>query len=302
MASLTVRAWRSTTSRRFPAHARADLLDGVVTMTDYLGPSMALDAERALTGIFTRCSHDIACRERFGDSGADYHALRSAVTKAPVAVKLANPRTGDVTSLEFSMLQLATVLRLSSYSATQASLLPLSLHLAQHDGNFAPLAAQFLTIEGSLEEQVSYGMHNSVICAEDAPFYGRMKIDRAALAETYLGTAQIDALEIVCRVWPRGVMDPDFHEPVHSRVPALLLSGGNDPATPAKSGIAVARGFRDSMHVIVADQGHGQLATPCVDDVMARFIAAGTTKNLDVSCVKDDRPPPFFTSLAGPPP
>jgi len=288
--------------RRYPTHARAIVLDGIVTMTDYLGPAMALDAERALTGIFARCAKDPACRDRFGDSSADYHALRAAVKTTPVPVKLADPRTGDATSLEFSMLQLATVLRLSSYSAMQASLLPLSPHLAQHDGNFAPLASQFLTIEGSLEEQVSYGMHNSVICAEDAPFYSRMKIDRAALAETYLGTTQIDALEIVCRVWPRGVMDPDFHDPVRSGVPALLLSGGNDPATPAENGTAVARGFSDSVHIIIPDQGHGQLATPCVDDLMARFIDAGTTQKLDISCVKADRPPPFFTSLEGPTP
>jgi len=288
--------------RRFPQHARTVILDGVVAPTEYLGPAMALDAERALGGIFARCTHDDACREHFGDPHGDYHALRAAVSQTPVAVELADPGTGATTRLNFSMLQLATVLRLSTYSASQASLLPLMLHLAQHDGNFAPLAAQFLAIEGSLNQQLAYGMHNSVVCTEDAPFYRRMRIDRAALEQTYLGTTQIDALEIICRVWPRGIMDPDFHEPMHSSVPALLLSGGNDPATPKENAVEAARGFSDRAHVIVPEQGHGQLTTPCVDDIMARFITAGTAKNLDISCVTEDRPAPFFTSLAGPAP
>ncbi len=36
----------------------------------------------------------------------------------------------------------------------------------------------------------------------------------------------------VCRVWPRGPVDADLHAPLHSDVPALLLSGSDDPVTP----------------------------------------------------------------------
>ena len=39
------------------------------------------------------------------------------------------------------------------------------------DGNFQPLAAQFLMISSSLSESLSIGMHNAVMCTEDAPYF-----------------------------------------------------------------------------------------------------------------------------------
>jgi pimeloyl-ACP methyl ester carboxylesterase len=288
--------------RRFPQRVRSVILDGVVPVGDFLGPTMAIDAEKALAQIFARCVQDADCERQFGDPAEDYRALRTAVSAAPVEVSLDDPATGAPKSMQFSMLQLATVLRISSYNATQAALLPLSLHLARRDGNFRPLAAQFLQITESLAQQISYGMHNSVVCTEDVPFYDARKIDRRALEKTYLGTTQLDGLIGACKVWPRGILDPDLHAPLRSTVPALLLSGGSDPATPKENGIETVRNFADGVHVIVADQGHGQLAAPCVDAIMARFITRGTTRGLDVSCTKQIRAAPFFLTLAGPAP
>ncbi len=48
-----------------------------------------------------------------------------------------------------------------------------------------------------------------------------------------MGDSQIDALQTLCKDWPRGPLDPDLHSPLKSDVPVLLLSGGNDPVTPA---------------------------------------------------------------------
>jgi len=48
--------------------------------------------------------------------------------------------------------------------------------------------------------------------------------------------------------------------------------------------------------------GHGQLTAPCVDRIMAQFVARASAQALDVSCVREARPLAFFTSLNGPPP
>ena len=56
------------------------------------------------------------------------------------------------------------------------------------------------------------------------------------------------------------------------------------------------------MHVVLPDLGHGQIVAPCIDDLLARFLARGSTQGLDVSCTKDVKPMPFFTTLAGPQP
>jgi pimeloyl-ACP methyl ester carboxylesterase len=145
-------------------------------------------------------------------------------------------------------------------------------------------------------------MHNSVVCSEDVPFWDLAKVDRAELGKTYLGTAQLDGLHSICSVWPRGPIDPDFHAPLHTDVPVLLLSGSDDPVTPPGDAEEARRAFTHSVHVVLKGFGHGQLTAPCVGRVMANFMSRGVVEGLDVSCVQNDRPLPFFVTLGGPSP
>jgi pimeloyl-ACP methyl ester carboxylesterase len=106
----------------------------------------------------------------------------------------------------------------------------------------------------------------------------------------------------LCKDWPRGPMDADLHQPLASQVPALVLSGTADPVTPEVFGNEAALGFTHALHLKLKDQGHGQLAQPCVDKLMAQFLAAalpGKVPKLDASCVGNLRPPAFFLSLSG---
>jgi pimeloyl-ACP methyl ester carboxylesterase len=291
--------------RRYPQHARAVILDGVVPPQLALGPDTARDAQNALLRILARCREQADCARAFGDPQKDYELLRSRLSQAGVRVNLADPRSGKPLSVDFAMPAFATVLRLASYSAEQAALLPISLHLASHDAYFQPLAAQFLTATASYDELLAFGMHNSVVCAEDVPYFDG-HVDREALDRTFLGTVQVDALTAICKLWPRGVMDKDLHEPLHSDVPALLLSGTADPVTPAAYGDLAAKGFSHALHIKLADQGHGQLGAPCMDRVMAQFLELASEpqklSTLDHSCLRDVRPAPFFLTLAGPAP
>ena len=132
----------------------------------------------------------------------------------------------------FTTTHFASVLRLSIYSSEPTTLLPLLLHEADESKDFSAIAVQFLLLTRSYADVVAAGMNNTVACTEDIPFYDPKTVDRAKLANTFLGTEQIDGLLAVCRIWPRGPMDPDFHAPLHSTVPALLLSGSADPITP----------------------------------------------------------------------
>jgi pimeloyl-ACP methyl ester carboxylesterase len=287
--------------RRFPKQTRSVILDGVVAPEQILGPDTALDAEHALESVLARCARDVACKEKFGDSAETYRALRKSLETKAVSVTLADPTSGTPRTIAFGSLQLALVLRLATYNSEQAALLPLALHLAQQ-GNFAPLAGQFLMTLRTFDEIASYGMHNSVVCTEDVPFFDTVKIDRAALEKTFLGAIQVDALRSVCAGWPRGPLDADLHAPLHSDVPVLLLSGGNDPVTPPVNAEKAKVGLTNSVHLVLPDLGHGQIGAPCMDRVMSDFISLGTVKGLDTSCTGRSRPMPFFTTLSGPAP
>jgi pimeloyl-ACP methyl ester carboxylesterase len=292
-------------ARRFPQRTRALILDGIVPPTRVLGPTTPLDAERTLQRILARCREDVLCAQRFGNPSEDYEALRARLDTAPVPIEIADPRTGKPMTLDFSAQVLAGALRLSGYSAEQAALLPLALEMANRENQYTPLAAQFLITASSYDAVLSYGMHNSVVCAEDVPLFDREPIDRDKLAATFLGTAQIDSLRAMCEEWPRGPVDADLHSPLRSKAPALLMSGTADPVTPVTFGEEAAAGFLDVLHLKVRDQGHGQLVQPCVDRLMAQFLERAGREpaaTLDVGCALALQPPPFFLTLGGPGP
>lgn len=293
-------------ARRYPATARALILDGVIPTPLVLGPSTPIDAQAALDRVFERCRSDTACSARFGDPREDYDALRTRLEQSPVDLRLPEPRTGKLQDHAFTSADFIGALRLASYGADRAALLPLMLSMAHRDERFEPLAAQYLMTASGYDAVLAYGMHNSVVCSEDVPFYDGIPLDREQLARTFLGTAQLDALRALCEGWPRGPVDDDLHAPMHSEVPALLLSGTADPVTPARYGDEAAMGFSHSVHVKLLDQGHGQIVQPCVGRVLAQFLdLAGqpaSVARLDSSCLAALRPPPFFLSLGGPAP
>jgi pimeloyl-ACP methyl ester carboxylesterase len=288
-------------ARRYPKATRTLILDGVIDPATVLGPAIALDAEHALERILKRCTADAACQKAFRDPYADYQALRARLTTNQPRVSVEDP-SGKPTEFAFGVRHLSAVLRLASYNDDQAALLPLSLHLAERENNFTPLANQFRVFARSLDEAFAYGMHNAVACSEDTPLIDSAKLDRKTLDATHMGAQQVDELVEACRQWPKGVVDSDLHAPFKSAAAVLLLSGADDPVTPPQYAARAQEAFADSRHVIVAAHGHGQIGAPCVDRIISTFIDTGTAKGLDSSCVNKLAPMPFFTTLSGPAP
>lgn len=288
--------------RRFPSRVRSVILDGVVPPQVAIGATSALDAQAAVSRLFARCARQNPCRARFGDPAEAYRALSSRLARHPVRVDLTDPTSGAPQRVEFTNYQLAMVLRLASYTPELAALLPLDLHEAADSGDFAPLAGQFQLIDRVYGEAIAVGMNNTVVCSEDVPFYRVSSVERARLAHTFLGTSQLDALSEICRLWPRGPVDPEFHAPLRSDVPALLLSGSDDPITPPRYAAEASRGFAHSLSLVIRGFGHGQLTDPCVPQIMARFIARGSVAGLATACVHKLVPMPFFLTRNGPSP
>ena len=284
--------------RRYPKRVRALILDGVVPPQLAIGPDVALDAESALHGILRRCSAEPPCRARFSDPMQDYEAVRAHLAAGALPLRVTDPSGGALRQVSFGAGELATVLRLGGYSADYAALLPLFLNLGAH-GDFSALAAQSLLLTRSFEG-IALGMHNSVVCAEDVPFWGA--IDRERLARTFMGAAQVEALATLCSIWPHGAVDQDLHAPLASAVPTLLLSGGDDPVTPPRYAQLAAAQFTQARQIVLAGFGHGQLTVPCMDRVLQDFLSHPVIAALDLSCLDRARPMPFFTSVNGPPP
>jgi pimeloyl-ACP methyl ester carboxylesterase len=287
--------------RRFPQRVRTVVLDGAVPPQVLLGPDMALDAQHTLDAILTRCRQDAACNDRFPNVATEFRALQQRLD-TPVRLTFPDPATGKTQTLDFGAEHLGGVVRLLSYSDGTAALLPLLIHSAQAENNLVPLAAQYLLIEQTIESQFAYGMHNAVVCTEDLPLINRQQVNAQELAATYLGTASLDGLSALCGVWPAGVLDADLHQPMKSDTPVLILSGGNDPITPVRYGEQVLAQFTKGRHLVIEGYGHGQLASPCVPGLLARFVNLGDTQGLDTRCVAGLRAAPFLLDFTGPAP
>ena len=145
-----------------------------------------------------------------------------------------------------------------AYSTEQLALIPLLLSEAVKENyNFA--AAQSLLMEANFADQFATGMHNSVVCTEDAPF---VTADNKAQAKnTIVGEMMSDMLMNSCSIWPKGYMDQDFLEPFSTEIPVLILSGETDPITPPENGEIAAEQLGNTKHIEVPAQAHGDVAT-----------------------------------------
>jgi pimeloyl-ACP methyl ester carboxylesterase len=286
-------------ARRYPETTRTVILDGVAPPQLPLGPDIATEAQKALDNIFARCIEDAQCNERFPELGATFAELRARLADQPVEVSLIHPISGERDSVTFGDMEMAGALRLMSYNPLSVALMPLLISEAAA-GNYQPLAAMFVSSSESMNEQLATGMHNAVVCTEDVPFIE--SIDEQALAKTYIGPMMTDALVAMCSVWPKGVLDAGFHEPLDTDVPVLLLSGGADPVTPPAFADMAAVELSNARHLTGPDQGHGLAGVGCMPDIVASFVADASVDALDTECMDRMFVMPFFLDFSGPAP
>jgi pimeloyl-ACP methyl ester carboxylesterase len=143
-------------------------------------------------------------------------------------------------------------------------------------------------------------MHLAVTCSEDVPFIGPGAIE-PAIAGTYLQGYRVLQQVAACRAWPQGAIPPDFHAPVTSDVPTLLVSGSYDPVTPPRFADQVAPHLSHGFQLLVPEAHHGSggLSHPeCLAAITTAFLEHGTSTGLDTSCVATMKRPPFVTDEA----
>ncbi len=286
-------------ARRFPAATRTLIIDGVVPPQLPLGPNIAIESQRALDRVFTRCAEDPACAERFPELRADFDALRSSLEGESVLVELPHPLTAEPETLEFGTAQFGVAIRLLLYNAHTVALLPLLIEEAA-EGNFAPLVAQFQMAATALSAALSIGMHNAVMCTEDVPFIDWERVDYAALESSYLGTLQLDAIRAICSVWPRGALDADLREPLSGDIPALLLSGEADPITSPEFAALASVNLERAWLLTGRNQGHGLAVIGCMPRLIDHFIDTMSLDNSGSECLEDAFAMPFFIDFTGP--
>ncbi len=279
-------------AKRYPAHTRAVVLDGVVPNDLVLGGEHARNLESALDMHFARCREDSLCLERFGDPRERLDTLL-AIEEGP-EVSFRHPTSGESIRETYRRGHLVSVARIFAYAPNAAALLPLTLGEAGA-GRFEPLLAQSRLVGETLGEQIHHGMQLSVMCTEDVDEL----TEDAADEGTVLGTELIALMRAQCAVWPKGARAEDFRTPLSGPVPTLLLSGELDPVTPPRYGDAAVAHLDNGRHLVLKGQGHNTIGIGCMPRLMARFIESADPAALDTACLDSLRAPPPFVAFYG---
>jgi len=220
--------------------------------------------------------------------------LRAAVVKDPREYAIRDPQSAAALKQRFDLEALVTVARIFAYAPETAALLPFSLNEALA-GRPEVLLEQARLISAGLGEQITHGLELSVVCAEDADLVQ----DRPENAGTLMGTDFAAAIHAGCAIWPKGTRAPDFHEPLKSDVPVLILSGEFDPVTPPRYGEQVKQGLSRGRHLVAKGQGHIVSQRGCMPRLIGEFFKNADPAKLDASCLDELGDTPAFVTANG---
>jgi len=281
-------------ARQYPDAVRSIILDGVVPPGLVLGSEHAINLEAALELILGRCADQPGCRDAFGDPYRTLYALRDQARATPLPVRLRDPLTHQVRELKLDEGSVVLIARLFAYAPETAALLPLLLDEAAK-GRPESLVAQAALVFDSLTGMINHGMQLSVMCAEDAPMMQARPQDK----DLVLGDAIIGGSLSQCSVWPKGPVSANFHAPLVTDIPTLLLSGEFDPVTPPRYAEQVQASLGKSRHLVGAGQGHILLSRGCTPRLVGQFIDKLDPEGLDAGCLDPMGPTPFFINYNG---
>lgn len=284
--------------RQHGRHVRSVILDGVAPTDMRLPLFVARDAQRSLDTWLGRCEADAGCRAKYPNLQARVRALLQRLDAMPVRLRMVHPRTGVTEETQIDARIVASLLFGALYSPITASMLPALIERAEHD-DFQSLLALGMADDGT--GGVSVGMQLSVLCSEDSPLVSRTDLDHENAGNMFGDLLFADQIT-ACEFWPRGAIDASYYQPVASDVPTLVLSGELDPITPPTWGEEVVAHLSKARHLTAASSGHGVIGTPCGVRLIQQFLDQASAEDLDGTCLKTIKGPPFFLTPAGPDP
>jgi pimeloyl-ACP methyl ester carboxylesterase len=284
--------------RKYPAHVRSLVLDGVAPQSIKLPLHVPRDAQRALDLLYTDCERDVDCKRAFPDARGAVEQLLGSLDQRTLQLRLTDPRTGQQHSMRLGRSGLASVLLGLLYVPELAGMIPLGVERARHD-DFGLLVAAAAAFTDAA--QVSTGMFLSIVCAEDVARISASEAEEWS-AQTFLGGERLALLQAECSEWGVAALPEAYFAPVNSAVPSLVLSGNLDPVTPPAWGQLVADQLSQSLHIVVPGAGHGVSSLGCMPRLIAEFLDSLDPGALELDCVRRLERPAFFTSLLGPTP
>jgi pimeloyl-ACP methyl ester carboxylesterase len=273
---------------------RSIVLDSVAPNEIALGQDFAENLDDALKRQFAQCEKTPACKSAFGDSYASLMKLRDALREQPQDYRYRDPVTFEAQTKHLNGASLAGLVRMFAYSPETAALLPLSIAEGLK-GDYMPLAGQTQVLTGDMADLAENAMQLSVICSEDADLLAPRPQDE----NTLLGNHLVNGIKAACEVWPHQTRPADFHTPLKTDKPVLILEGEFDPVTPPRYGEQVMKGLGNARLIVAKGQGHNVIGRGCIPKLVGDFVDKLDPKTLEAKCVDRLGPMPAFVNFNG---
>ncbi len=273
--------------RRHGQHVRTLTLEAIAP-PDFLIPlPFAKGVQAAVEGVIALCERQSACHAAYPELRQHYRAIVARLAETAAEFDVRNQHV--TLSKEMFVSKLRTVLYVPQF----VSVFPLIVQRA-YAGDWSAYAAVVMQLGSLLDGAVARGASFAAICAEDVPAITPALV-RSATAGTDLGDSQARRYAEYCQAWGTvGSVPKDFYTPVHSKVPALLISGALDPGTPPDFARATAKNLPNGRLITIEEGTHGT-GSACIDGVIAEFVKRGSAIDIDASCVDRTHLPPFVT-------
>ena len=278
--------------RRFPDAVESVVLFSPVIMDSRMPLPFARFAQNTLDSLFEDCGEDSLCNNSFPNLSYEFNFLKEKGRRVSFEVDhVMSDGTRKKITISWDAFQ--TKIRSMLYAPFGQRSVPFIIHEA-YTGNWKPFIGLFKE-DAVYEDFLAEGLYLCITCSEDIPFIKEEDI-ASNTANTFMNTYRVDQQRRACSLWIKGIIPSDFHKPIISDIPVLIISGALDPVTPTDWARQIAKDLPQCKLVIIPAMAHvfdGLSNESCFDDIVLRFIAnpSGTLENTD--CVNQMKPPSF---------
>ena len=270
-----------TYMKRYPARTKSAVIDGVVPFDNAIPVRHAASAQQALDRVFASCAATPACKAEHPNLAADFQTLLKRLDAGPVKASV-TPRGGTPSPVMINRNDFGYAVRGIMYNGNPTNTIAGLIGRAVASGDFSEFAQRYFDRQISFSQNLAYGLHWSIMCAEDVAYATDAEI-KAGTENTFLGTYVFDEYTAACALWPRSKIASDFRTPAKVKVPTLLVSGHFDPVTPQQFADRIASSLPLAKQVVSPTTAHGS-SSGCARAAVLHVITTGTLEGMPEGC------------------
>ena len=276
-------------ARRYPKKVASMVLDSIYPQEidgEETIPELYLNA---VSRIITACENEPTCALQYSELQKKLYTILRRLNDEPVTLNLRHDK--ETVKFVVTPSRFFSLLYDTGYDINSAITVPNVIQSFYANNNNALRHLAQSSLNMMFDDSFSNPVYLEVECNEN-----EIKDKQAFIAninEKYLYYPvlkrwQLTALnDDVCTLWGKEEIHEQFHQPVITDKPTLILAGQLDSATPAKWSKAVADRLPNSEYHEFAASAHGVLYNvPCAKDIVRRFL--NPTKNHPKGCQSDN--------------